>query len=305
MAATPEAIVGLLGGGAADRAQAYALLDACADGEVTAYGTAALPSLVRLLAADADDVGPEEWPQVAFVICSLQLRGDETVCGEVAATDFKAFYLAERSVLGLTLAKPEAALALADVLALSGIFAVGTCVWIRAVTPCMARVRDPVTPEIELSYFWNFLTAPVVGNTSDAFNLQLIKMSLDLLLRSVAAEGGREISGREKFGVWSLIWILAFGRPKLCKQLLEESSDFIDLATGAMRRGTAAEWIDFRKASAACDGFVFGGVLAAVKDVAESAAAGGYDPMPRLLRSGFFDVVVELARFRSSEVRGR
>lgn len=305
MAATPEGVVSLLGGAAADRAQVYALLEACGDDALTRLGCAALPSLVGLLAADADDVSHAEWPRVAFVICSLQLRGDETVCGEVAVTDFGAFYQAEKSVLGQTLAKSEAALSLADVIALSGICAIGTVVYMRAVTPCIARVRAPVTPELDMGWFVNWCATPLIGKTSDAFNLRLIKLSLDLLLRGPAAEGGRKLSGREQFGVWSQVWTLAFGRPTLCRGLLEESSDFIDLATGAMRQGTATEWIDFRKASAACDGFLFGGVLAAVKDVAEGAAAGGYDPMPRLLRSGFFDVVVELARFRSSEVRGR
>ena len=60
------------------------------------------------------------------------------------------------------------------------------------------------------------------------------------------------------------------------------------------RKGTATEWIDFRKASAGFDGFVFGAVLAAVKDAAEGATAAGCDPMPQLLRSGFLDVIVEL-----------
>ena len=287
---TPMSAVELLAGDPAQRSEAYALLDACQDMDVA---VACVPGVVRLLAADAEKVGAAEYRRLGQIMASLIVRGsDARVTVAILRQDWRTYWNAERSVLGRTLAKDASELTTSDVLPMLGIGIPSYSIWTWGLTNTLSLIgggldEQPVTAELEWEYFERWTTSPWkpggLRPNSDAYNTRLVRLALEV----IQSTDVYQLSKVEQMGVWILIHDSMFSRPAIGRAMLEDDTQFIDTAVAWAGRDPAG-WQTLTskevwRSPAVC----------AVQEAAMSCQVLGLDPVPELLRSGYFDLIID------------
>lgn len=299
--ATPARISSLLAAGATERSEAYTLIDASAD--VDKLGC--VPHLCRVMKLSADDVPPDEFVRAVGVLVSAMVRGTRA-CGEVLIEKVN-FWTAEDSALARVLGKKNnpnpSLLSQQDVLVLGAAVSVSCTHFATGVTYALAEVGQ-ASVEVETADitgpYWAGNPLFVDPDLTPSFKLRLVRLALQLLVP------GTPLRGRQRAHAWDLIFFALRTEKSICRWLLEDAeSPFLDFAVSTLRTATPAQWLSVRRSWAECDEFNFTGIFPAVKDAAEAASAAGFDPMPVLLRSGFFDCCVEaVVAFEAAQAGG-
>jgi hypothetical protein len=300
--------------GPAQRAEAYALLDACDDVDVV---LSCIPHLCRLLAMPAEGETPteasqrrvrgetppaegvsrEEFRRVGRTLASLTIRGsDARLTAAVYQCDWRSYWHAEHSAMGQVLTTAEAGLQIDDVLVLASVFIPSYAIWCWGLAKTVSFMEggQMAIADMEMEAFLRWLGFPLFRGalrpTSDAYNTRLVRLALEALARSATAEDGgpHRLAEIEQMGVWILIHHAVFSRPAVGKFLLKEHRHFIDAAVAWVRQVGPTAWL-----TTTSDDSWRSAAVSAVQEAACSAQSAGFDPVPELLRSGYLDMLVE------------
>ena len=297
--ARTERLNALLGGGAAEREQAYALLAkvGSSNGEThdvheadVAVAAAVMPAFAKVLASDVQHVGAEEFRRAAYLLMTLQLVDLRITAGY--ARVWSTVSLAPSNAAVACLEKPVDELTREDMLTLSSIYVSYGATFAKGVTNACAAVEDPPA---EMDVCMGYLNAPVTamtsharGKTPDEQNLALARRALALL------QAEPDLPNPSASGLWCLIWMCASNRSSIGERMFHE---VLPMAMEALSRGTPSEWLNVSQ----CEHFLYNAVFGAVKDAAEAAFLVGVDVIPLFLSSGYLAACVKLLETYEAE----
>ena len=85
-----------------------------------------------------------------------------------------------------------------------------------------------------------------------------------------------------------MMWALTFSRPAVGRHFLQDDLQLVDIAMACLRSATAFELLSTGRGS-----MWYNGALSVVHEAALAAVAAGFDPVPELMRSGYFDIIID------------
>ena len=85
-----------------------------------------------------------------------------------------------------------------------------------------------------------------------------------------------------------MMWALTFSRPGVGRHFLQDDLQLVDIAMACLRSATAFELLSTGRGS-----MWYNGALSVVHEAALAAVAAGFDPVPELMRSGYFDIIID------------
>ena len=289
MSAQAQRVATLLGGGQAEREQAYTLLSQvsekspCLDAEELAVCAAVVPAFSKVLAGDVSEVGPAEFRRASYLLAKLQLRtqSDGRVSGEYIRL-YNGVSLAPKNAMVACLDKPVDELTREDMLTASSVCATYGAAFAKGITNALATIEDPPTEMEAISGYMNIpltvATEHTRGRLPDQQSLALTRRALALL------QAEPDLPNVEASGLWCLVWMCASNRAAIARQILEEA---LPVAMLALSAGTPSQWLNVSK----CENFLYNAVFGAVKDSAELV---GGDVVPLLLDCGYLAACVKM-----------
>eukprot|EP01043_Picozoa_sp_COSAG02_P051086 COSAG02_NODE_5334_length_4430_cov_2.102517_1_plen_616_part_00 len=296
-----ERIVGLLSGGAAERAAAYDELEEMArqgpaEGRA-AVAVASVGPLCAVLGRESEEVGVEEFKRavlVVYALLPLDLLRISGILARPTSPCVVSVLRAKTSVLGAVVAKDAAALTEED--AVVAIFAHGLmacqfCLSFDDLVPYVGQsmtdwsMTDWLGPHVETAFMYDH-TVP------DERNLSLVDMTWQLLTTP------GKLPDAIRFGAHQLISHAQFGRPAVSRRLLDLG--LLEHTVATLRQAPPMSWLTNE---AACQAGFEGFLMHCVQELIDGCATDGLDLSQRLLSSGYVDCLV--TALQTIEAAGR
>ena len=304
-------VIALLGGALGEREEAYRELEAlprprgsgarepavgvedgwrCLSAEPTvALACAALPELSRVLCASEEaKLGAEEFRRAARLLSAL-VTLDHRCTGLFMQTDYTKVMLAQGTAMTGLLDRPPAELSDAEVLTIASLFGVVPATFSMGITYSFRAIDAEAE---EMTSVGGYLSCPLLiatshprGPTTDEYNLTLLRRIMEMQLRP-------GLTNEDASALWGMAWLCLQNRIDTALTVLHETP-LLEAVMATIGRASPAAWLSTTE----CNGWLFNGIFACVKDTAENAVQAGAqaaDVVRQLDECGFLDACIKM-----------